>query len=587
MPYSPAVRQLICALSLVLMQFCFGTMHGQLVIDDNTSSTILTDHTGGYLGTGISFVDFNGDGLDDLSFGHHEGELRFFQGTGSGFLEVDLELETPNAESKGLIWTDVDNDGDQDLFVAFRFAPNKLWLNQGGLEMVDVSATCGIAQDERRSFGPAFGDFDRDGLLDLFVANYGYSVDVPQGNELYRNLGNGMFEDVTEAMGMDGPNLQSFQGNWMDVDRDGWLDLHVIRDRFIYPNLFYHNTGAETGTAGFVEDGAERGLDVSILCMSSSPHDFDRDGDLDLYLSGGLEGSRLLENTGDGQFTDITSAWVEMNEVCWAGQWLDVDADGWEELHITTGIAAYVDYPSVLSQFDEEPDALFKNDAGELILPGGLFQSVTALGFATATGDFNGDGFVDLVSHKVGLNPEIRTALPNTNHWLRVLLHGVESNADAVGAKIEMWAGSSYLYRETYCGEAYLSQNSRWEHFGAANHTQIDSIRVEWPLGWVDTWYDVPTNTSIELTEFGATTDEASTGCTYAGACNYNAEAIEDDGSCDFSCLLESLACGNGLVWNPVTTLCEPSCLGDSNGDSVVDVVDLLEFLSAFGQECN
>jgi len=587
MPYSPAVRQLICALSLVLMQFCFGTMHGQLVIDDNTSSTILTDHTGGYLGTGISFVDFNGDGLDDLSFGHHEGELRFFQGTGSGFLEVDLELETPNAESKGLIWTDVDNDGDQDLFVAFRFAPNKLWLNQGGLEMVDVSATCGIAQDERRSFGPAFGDFDRDGLLDLFVANYGYSVDVPQGNECYRNLGNGMFEDVTEAMGMDGPNLQSFQGNWMDVDRDGWLDLHVIRDRFIYPNLFYHNTGAETGTAGFVEDGAERGLDVSILCMSSSPHDFDRDGDLDLYLSGGLEGSRLLENTGDGQFTDITSAWVEMNEVCWAGQWLDVDADGWEELHITTGIAAYVDYPSVLSQFDEEPDALFKNDAGELILPGGLFQSVTALGFATATGDFNGDGFVDLVSHKVGLNPEIRTALPNTNHWLRVLLHGVESNADAVGAKIEMWAGSSYWYRETYCGEAYLSQNSRWEHFGAANHTQIDSIRVEWPLGWVDTWYDVPTNTSIELTEFGATTDEASTGCTYAGACNYNAEAIEDDGSCDFSCLLESLACGNGLVWNPVTTLCESSCQGDSNGDSVVDVVDLLEFLSAFGQECN
>jgi len=587
MPYSPAVRQLICALSLVLMQFCFGTMHGQLVIDDNTSSTILTDHIGGYLGTGISFVDFNGDGLDDLSFGHHEGELRFFQGTGSGFLEVDLELETPNAESKGLIWTDVDNDGDQDLFVAFRFAPNKLWLNQGGLEMVDVSATCGIAQDERRSFGPAFGDFDRDGLLDLFVANYGYSVDVPQGNECYRNLGNGMFEDVTEAMGMDGPNLQSFQGNWMDVDRDGWLDLHVIRDRFIYPNLFYHNTGAETGTAGFVEDGAERGLDVSILCMSSSPHDFDRDGDLDLYLSGGLEGSRLLENTGDGQFTDITSAWVEMNEVCWAGQWLDVDADGWEELHITTGIAAYVDYPSVLSQFDEEPDALFKNDAGELILPGGLFQSVTALGFATATGDFNGDGFVDLVSHKVGLNPEIRTALPNTNHWLRVLLHGVESNADAVGAKIEMWAGSSYWYRETYCGEAYLSQNSRWEHFGAANHTQIDSIRVEWPLGWVDTWYNVPTNTSIELTEFGATTDEASTGCTYAGACNYNAEAIEDDGSCDFSCLLESLACGNGLVWNPVTTFCEPSCLGDSNGDSVVDVVDLLEFLSAFGQECN
>ncbi|MFZ8837019.1 MAG: FG-GAP repeat domain-containing protein, partial [Flavobacteriales bacterium] len=265
----------------------------QLVIDNGVAG-LETDHTGGYLGTGMSFADFNGDGIDDLSFGHHNGELKFYQGTGNGFTVLDLDLSTPESQSKGIVWADVDNDGDQDLFVAFRLAPNKLWINQGDMVMLDVSETCGIAQDDRRSFGPAFGDFDRDGLLDLFVANYGYAVDVPQGNELYRNLGNGEFEDVTEAMGMGGDNLQSFQGNWMDIDRDGWLDLYVIRDRFIYPNLFYHNLGAEMGEASFEEEAEIRGLDIAINCMSSSPHDFDRDGDLDVFVSGGLEGNVLL-----------------------------------------------------------------------------------------------------------------------------------------------------------------------------------------------------------------------------------------------------------------------------------------------------
>lgn len=571
--------------SLVAM-LLVQTLSGQLVIDGGVSG-LETDHTGGYLGTGMSFSDFNGDGIDDLSFGHHNGELRFFQGTGNGFTELDLMLETPEAESKGILWADIDNDGDQDLFVAFRFASNKLWLNDGDMVMQDVSATCGIAQDGRRSFGPAFGDYDRDGLLDLFVANYGYAVDDPQGNELYRNLGNGMFEEVTDEMGMGGPNLQSFQGNWMDVDRDGWLDLHVIRDRVVYPNLLYHNTGAATGVAAFTEDGGARGLDVTILCMSSSPHDYDRDGDLDLYLSGGLEGSMLLQNDGSGVFTDVTNDLVVMNEVCWSGQWLDVNADGWEELHITTGIAHYTDFPDVLTENNNEPDALFLNSEGELGAPGSLFQSQSVLGFSTATGDYNGDGFIDFVSHKVGLNPEIRRSNPNGNHWLRVLLHGTESNADAVGSKIEMWAGETdYWYRETYCGEGYLAQNSKWEHFGMAEHATVDSIRVSWPLGTVETWYNLPTNASLEFTEGEMACAAGCPGCTYVGACNFDSSATEDDGSCDFSCLIEESVCGVGLVWNPSTEMCEAPCPADFTGDGIVDVADLLVMLGAFATYC-
>lgn len=567
---------------------CAIVIHGvgsaQLVVDA-IGSELVSDHTGGYLGTGVSFADFNGDGLDDLTFGHHDGALSFYTGNGDGFDPIDLGLELPIAEAKGVLWADIDNDGDQDLFVAYRFAPNKLWLNDGEMGFEDVSSSCGIAQDNRRSFGPAFGDFDRDGLLDLFVANYGYAVDVPQGNELYRNVGGGQFEDVTAEFGLDGDNLQSFQATWMDVDRDGWLDLHVIRDRLIFPNLFYHNKAEEQGAVWFEEEAQARGMDAMLNCMSSSPHDYDRDGDLDLFIAGGLEGNMLLVNNGDGYYTDATNDLVQMNEVCWSGQWLDVDADGWEELHVATGFANYTDYPQVLFQFSDEPDALFHNDGGNLVEAGELYQSESALAFATVTGDYDGDGFVDFVSHQVGPHPEVRRSIPNGNAGMRILLHGTASNADAVGSKIELWAGADYWYRETHCGEGYLAQNSRWEHFGLANHTTVDSIKVQWPLGSVETWHDVQVQATLELTEGSACAPDCA-GCTYEGACNYDPDAFIDDGSCDFSCLIEQSVCGEGLMWNPETAQCENPCPADLTGDYQVDVADLLVMLGAYASFC-
>ena len=567
---------------------CAIVIHGvgsaQLVVDA-IGSELVSDHTGGYLGTGVSFADFNGDGLDDLTFGHHDGALSFYAGNGDGFDPIDLGLELPIAEAKGVVWADIDNDGDHDLFVAYRFAPNKLWLNDGEMGFEDVSSSCGIAQDNRRSFGPAFGDFDRDGLLDLFVANYGYAVDVPQGNELYRNVGGGQFEDVTAEFGLDGENLQSFQATWMDVDRDGWLDLHVIRDRLIFPNLFYHNKAEEQGAVWFEEEAQARGMDAMLNCMSSSPHDYDRDGDLDLFIAGGLEGNMLLVNNGDGYYTDATNDLVQMNEVCWSGQWLDVDADGWEELHVATGFANYTDYPQVLFQFSDEPDALFHNDGGNLVEAGELYQSESALAFATVTGDYDGDGFVDFVSHQVGPHPEVRRSIPNGNAGMRILLHGTASNADAVGSKIELWAGADYWYRETHCGEGYLAQNSRWEHFGLANHTTVDSIKVQWPLGSVETWHDVQVQATLELTEGSACAPDCA-GCTYDGACNYDPDAFIDDGSCDFSCLIEQSVCGEGLMWNPETAQCENPCPADLTSDYQVDVADLLVMLGAYASFC-
>lgn len=573
--------------SLLFVFMLFVCVQGNGQLEDVTPLYVIpTDHTGGYLGTGMSFADFNGDGKDDLSFGHHNGLLRFYAGDGVGFEEVDLGLTLPEAESKGILWSDVDNDGDQDLLVTYRLAPNKFFLNLGGMVMQDVSETCGIAQDDRRSFGACFGDFDHDGLLDLFISNYSYASDLP-GNELYRNLGGGQFQNVTSELGVGGDLLQCFQGQWMDQDRDGKLDLHVVRDRFIYPNLLYRNMGDEAELT-FVDVAPDIGLDVAINCMSTSPCDFDRDGDLDVFLSGGLEGNVFLENDGDGSYVALDEPLLVMNEVCWSGQWFDADCNGWEDLHVTTGIAAYNDFPAVLVQNADEPDGMWMNTEGTFSEDIAFFQSPSILSFATATSDFDGDGFMDLVSHRIGETAQVWKGTPNGQNWLKILPVGTISNRDGVGTKLELWIEGVPLYRETYCGENYLGQNSRWEHFGLGEAVTIDSIRVEWSSGLVDVHYEVPSNLSLTFTE-GETAETCAdngSGCVYVQACNFDLLALVDDGSCDFSCWFAANVCGDGAMWNPNLQQCVENCPSDLDGDNLVTVEDLLLLLLSFGTLC-
>ena len=562
--------------------------------DVSNQMDLFTDHTGGNWGAGMSMADFNGDGLDDLSFAHYGGVLKFFEGNGTGFTELVLNMPAYLNEAKGILWADIDNDGDQDLFVTYRLAPNRLYRNDGEMTLVDISDVCGIAQTNQRSYGASFGDYDKDGLLDLFVANYVLGQDYPH-NELYHNLGGGLFEDVTSDTPMGEVVDNSFQGHWVDFNEDGNLDLHLIQDRLCFENRFYEQVDGV-----FTEVANERGLDYAINCMSTSVADYDRDNDLDLYLTAGLfEGNFLLNNTG-GSFTPHVveeGDSTDLHLTSWAANWFDADNDGWDDLHVATGFSVYSQYPQVFAQYPDVPNAFYWNSEGVFSQDTAAIFQTNQLSFATAVGDYNGDGFPDLVSHRFGEYAQVLEGIPNQNKWLKVSLVGVESNRDGIGAKIRAYFNGEVTYRMTFCGENYMGQNSRWETFGLGTENTLDSLTVHWPSGIVDHYYDVLSLQSLVLIEGASiepspcpSLDAGCFGCTYVEACNFNDEAVADDGTCDFSCFDGSISCGEGTVWDPLIGQCiagpVSDCPSDINDDGVVNTADLLWFLAQFDIQC-
>jgi hypothetical protein len=580
-----ASAALLGTVSAVCSQTTFSDVSNQL--------SILSDHTGGYLGAGLSVADFNGDGIDDLSIAHHDGYLKFYLGNGEGFENYLLNLSDYPHEAKSITWVDIDNDGDQDLFITYRLEPNRMYLNQGDLFMQDISSYCGILMEDRRSYGASFGDYDNDGLVDLFVANYVSGSDAPF-NELYHNLGNGQFEEVTFELGMGQALQQNFQGQWVDFNEDGLLDLHLIRDRLCFDNYYYE----QQLDGSFVNTAHEHGLDLMVNAMCTSTADFDRDNDQDLYIAAGMfEGNFLLVNEGGDfePYETVTGDSVAVHLTSWASTWFDPDNDGWEDLHVCTGFSVYTNYPGIFNQYPDVPDQFFWNQGGAFDEDDSGMFDPNVLSFSSVSSDYNSDGFPDLITNSVGEFVQVLKAEPNGNRWLKVHLEGTQSNRDGIGATIRIYRNGLLGSKMTHCGENFLSQSSRWEHFGLGLSTIVDSLIIDWPSGISDRYYDIEPNQSIMAVE-GETAGDIPPcfgpvcyGCIYQIACNFNSDANEDDGSCDFACWTDAVACGEGTFWDQASQTCAiiPSdCPTDLNDDGVTSVLDLLLFLIAFDSQC-
>ena len=484
-------------------------------------------------GTGVAFIDYDGDGLLDLFFVNGSTLDGFapakaptnhlYRNTGRGTFE-DVTAAAGLAASgwgQGACVGDYDNDGRDDLFVTY-WGRNRLYHNDGHGKFEDVTRSAGLDQGRTRwGTGCAFLDYDRDGRLDLFVANYidldlalaptpksgvcrykGLPVacgppGLPGGkNALYHNR-DGVFEDVSEksgitrASGTYGLGVSTF-----DFDSDGWIDLYVANDS--NPSALYRNnhdgTFTDVGVASgcaYSQDGKpQAGMGVAI-------GDYDRNGTMDIFKTNFAgDTSTLYANTGGKLCEDRTfAAGIGLNTrwLGWGTGFVDLDNDGWLDLFLTNGHV----YPEVRqlkteAGYEQRKIVYRNNGNGRFIdVTERLGAPVTTpkAGRGAAFGDFDNDGQIDVAIANINDRPDLFHLKGDArHHWITLQLTGVASNRNAIGARVHCVAGGVEQWQEVRGGGSYLSQNDFRVHFGLALATGVDRIDVRWPNGREESW---------------------------------------------------------------------------------------------------
>ncbi len=485
---------------------------------------------------GVGFIDCDNDGRLDIVLVNGSTVDRFRQG-GDPVVTLyhqDANLRftdiTKSAGLKRKGWgmgvavADFDNDGWQDLYVT-GFGGNVLYRNLGNCKFEDVTEKSGL-RSEGFAQGAAWGDYDRNGHVDLFVARYVHldinnlpefgskectimTVKVHCGplglagetNFLYRNRGDGTFEDVTKKAGVDNsPGAYGMQPFWFDYDNDGWPDLYVSNDAG--PNYLYHNN--HNGTfedVSLVSGTAVEASGKAQGSMGVDAADIDHDGLLDLFVPDyALQYDTLYWNRGPLWFEDITTrahlAKPTYDYVGWGTGFLDVDNSGWADIFVSNGhVYPQADHIEGSAHY-YEPLQLFRNNGDK------TFEDVTALSGldkfrrswrGVAFGDVNNDGKIDvLVLDADGPPVLLLNRTETANHSVLFHLIGTKSNKAAIGARVTVTAGELKQFNEVRGGASLFSQNDLRLHFGLGTHSVMDSVNVSWPSGKQETFENLP-----------------------------------------------------------------------------------------------
>lgn len=480
------MQKVFLALFLCNVFFCFGQLSFQ---DNATLSGVGYSYGSSFLGGGVSFSDFNGDGLDDLTFATTDGsEVYFFQNVLGTFIKVNLGIND-TYYNKQVIWVDYDNDGDKDFFCTNYTGPNKFYRNDGNLNFTDISATCGLFTSDLYTSGATFGDIDNDGDLDMFICNLDKTT-FNQRNYLYRN-DSGTFVDISLTSGITLGNHLSFCASFLDYNNDGYQDIYVSNDKPGQINRLFKNNGNESFTDVSVASGAGMAIDA----MSTTIEDYNYDGWLDIYVTNTTAGNYHLRNNGDGTFTNVAgTVGTGFYGVAWGAVFIDADNDTDLDLYVsgmTDGTNGWL------------PSAFYENSNNLFTIPVTAgFANDTAESYANATGDFNNDGYPDIiVMNDMDNNFLWENTSSQSNNWLKVKLEGTTSNRDGIGSKIEISINGQKQYRYTVCGEGYLGQNSDSEIFGLGSAATVDYVKVTWLSGIVDILNNVSANQSLNIIE--------------------------------------------------------------------------------------
>jgi enediyne biosynthesis protein E4 len=498
-------------------------------------------------GTGVAIFDYDNDGWPDILVvngtkleGFPAGKAptnHLYRNNHDGtFTDVTAKAGlTANGWGQGVCVGDYDNDGWEDLYITY-YGKNRLYHNEHGV-FREVAEQAGVAGSGKAwGTGCAFVDYDRDGLVDLMVANYvdfdlstapkpgerpsciwkGVPVMCgPRGlpgakNTLYHNLGGGKFEDVTAKAHIDqASGHYAFSVSTFDYDDDGWPDIYIACDST--PSILYHNNRDGTFTdvavvagAAFNEDGREQ------AGMGSTIADFNGDGTLDIFRTNFSDDtSTLYRNNGNGTFDDVTFAaglGLHTQYLGWGTMFFDFDNDGWPDLLLVNGhVYPEVDKQHLGSNY-EEPRILYHNngngtfsdissDAGR-----GITTPTSARGLAV--GDLWNDGRLSAVISNMNAHPMLLVnQVKNGNHWIAFHAIGTRSNRDGIGARITLMAGGRARVDEVRSGSSYSSSSDMRVHFGLGQTNKIDYVQVRWPSGLVERFENLPVDSMHDLKE--------------------------------------------------------------------------------------
>ena len=486
---------------------------------------------------GLAVFDYNGDGRPDIFFSNgaqtpsldksaaaywnrlyrNDGGMRFTDVTAAaGVRGVGY--------ATGAAAADYDNDGRVDLFVA-GVAQNQLLHNRGDGTFEDVTARSGIASGEW-AVGGAWLDYDNDGLVDLFVVNYvrwtpetnRYCGDQTRGiriychpryfeglpNRLYRNRGNGSFEDVSTRSGIAAHVGKGMSAAIADVDHDGRQDIFVTNDAV--PNFLFRNKGDGTFTETALVDGVSvpaSGRPVS--AMGTDIQDYDNDGWEDVLFTA-LSGETfpLFRNDRRGSFVETTRtsnlAAATIKVSGWCAAFADVDNDGWKDIFAANshandriGETEAAGWKLANSVFLNDGEGRFRDASGEAGLAG---HAAVHRGCGVA--DFDGDGRLDFVVLTLGTRAELwKNESAPANRWLAVRLTGTKSNRDGIGARVIV--GQQVRAMTTAIG--YASSSHAGLHFGLGPDAENVSVKVEWPSGTTQAIDAVKPNQVLTITE--------------------------------------------------------------------------------------
>jgi len=449
-------------------------------------------------GSGISLVDINGDGRDDLTLGTGLGvPLAVYFQTDSGFVPADEpSLLDITQAVRGLNWVDYDNDGDKDLFITYftyTSGGGMSLYNQDSGQYTEVTFSAGLDTDAAPLYGSTWADYDSDGFLDLYVCKY-YTGDLGQ-NYLYHNNGDGTFNEVTSSLGVSDSEGFSFNSVFFDMDMDGDMDLFTSNDRSS-ENRIYENNETQT----FQDVSAIMDMNVAMNSMGAELGDFDNDHDLDLYVTNtignfqGHVGNALFRNdSADFEWLPGSLAGDDVGTF-WGCNFVDYDFD--RDLDLFTVNSVRDTGGSSIYFYINDGSGTFSEYLGT------EFDMGTGHHFASAQGDLNSDGYLDLVvADGYQGTSQIWIGPTTENHWIKVHLEGTLSNKDAIGTIIEAWSNGQKRIDQTTCTSSHLAQDSFNYPFGLGTSTQADSVIIKWPSGIINKVYTIPCEQTINIIE--------------------------------------------------------------------------------------